>query len=99
MPTMMVSYAGGQSTRFDREYYVNKHLPLVMRAWKQHGLRSLAAFFPAEAESATPAVCLCEFRDDAAMEASLKSPESNTVMADIANFTDAKPTQSRIAPL
>ncbi len=47
MKTVFVTYAGDSSTRFDRQYYVEKHLPLVTAAWGPHGMQSIAAFFPA----------------------------------------------------
>jgi hypothetical protein len=31
-PLIYVTYAGTPDTRFDRDYYVNGHLPLVMEA-------------------------------------------------------------------
>ena len=41
-----VTYAGPAGSRFDREYYVERHLPLVLRAWTSYGLLGVAAFFP-----------------------------------------------------
>ena len=46
MINVFVTYPGTASTRFDREYYAEKHLPLVDRVWGPHGLESTAAFFP-----------------------------------------------------
>lgn len=99
METMYVTYPGDADTRFDREYYVSTHLPLVMKAWGGYGLESAAAFFPPSDGAGTIAVCICRFRDDAALRAALASPQSGPVMADIAKFTDATPAQSRAAPI
>ncbi|WNG85903.1 EthD family reductase [Mycobacterium sp. ITM-2016-00317] len=93
MTTMFVTYAGDASTRFDRDYYVDTHLPLVRAAWEPHGLRSATAFFPAGTVEGTIALAVCEFADDAAVDAALGSPDSAAVMADVANFTDASPTR------
>ena len=99
MTTIFVTYAGDADSRFDREYYVHKHIPLVVEAWRAHGLLSAAAFFPAGAGEGTIAICVCQFRDDAAVQASFGSPESARVMADIPHFTDVKPSQLRAVPL
>ena len=99
MTTLFVTYPGDARTRFDREYYVSKHLPLVQEAWGPHGLETIAAFFPSGEGAGTVAVCVCGFRDEAALQAALGSPQTPRVMADVAHFTDAKPSQSRAVPL
>ena len=99
MTTMYVTYPGDASTRFDRDYYVHHHLPLVMQSWGQYGLEGAAAFFPPDNGAGTIAICICRFRDEAALRAALASPQSGPVMADVARFTDAAPAQSRAAPL
>ncbi len=99
MKTVFVTYAGDSSTRFDRHYYVEKHLPLVTGAWAPYGLESIAAFFPAGSGEGTIAVCVCEFRDDEAISASLHAPETRAVMEDVAHFTDAKPKQLQTTQL
>ncbi len=99
MPTLFVTYPGDAGTRFDRDYYVASHLPMVMEAWGPCGLLSCAAFFPAGDGAGTVAVCICRFRDEAAVQAALGSPETPRVMADVTVFTDAKPAQSRAVVL
>lgn len=99
METMFVTYPGDAGTRFDRDHYVETHLPLVMEAWGPHGLESVAAFFPAGDGAGTVALAVCEFRDRAAVDAALDSPETGRVMADIENFTDAEPARSLAASL
>lgn len=94
-----VTYQGTPETRFDRAYYVDHHLPLVMRAWQPHGLASIAAFFPAIEQAGTIAVCECRFRDRAALDAAFASPETAAVMADVSRFTDAAPQRSCVVAL
>ena len=38
MITMYVTYPGDASTRFDRTYYVQHHVPLVMDVWDRSDL-------------------------------------------------------------
>ncbi len=99
MVTVFVTYPGAASTRFDREYYVAKHLPLVSRVWGLHGLESSAAFFPSGDGRGTIAVCVCHFRDELALSASLEDPDTKSVMDDVQHFTDAKPVQLKAAKL
>lgn len=94
-----VYYAGPAKSRFDREYYVGSHLPIVTDAWAKYGLISVRAFFPPEDESGTLAICECLFRDDSAVEAAFSSDEAPAVMADVAQFTDIAPKQLRAVPL
>lgn len=99
MTMLFVTYPGDASTHFDRDYYLSTHLPLVLEAWGPYGLETAAAFFPAGDGADMIAVCVCGFRDEAAIPAALASPQTERVMADVKNFTDAVPTQSRAVPL
>ncbi len=99
MTRVFVTYPGDAGTRFDRDYYVGTHLPLVLEAWRPYGLETVAAFFPSGNGVGTICICECVFRDDAALKAALASPQTGTVMADVPNFTDATPAQLRAAPL
>ena len=99
MTIVYVSYSGGKSTRFDRDYYVRDHLPLVMACWGPLGLQSCDVFWPADSRARTICIAECRFRDEAAMRAAFASPETSRVMADVARFTDARPTQSLAGPV
>lgn len=94
-----VTYQGTPETRFDRDYYVRQHLPLVMTAWRPHGLESVAAFFPAVAAAGTIAICECRFRDEASVDAAFASPATPGLMNDVPRFTDAAPARARPVPL
>ena len=52
--TVYVTYSGSAGARFDRTWYVERHLPLVMTSWSQYGLEEVRAFFPAP-------TCACRF--------------------------------------
>ena len=94
MQELYVTYPGDASTRFDRQYYVEKHLPLVLKSWRKYGLMTVAAFFPEGTGEGTIAICVCAFRDEGGVRASLTAPEAREVMEDVPRFTDAKPSQS-----
>lgn len=94
-----VVYRGAAESRFDRDYYVQSHVPLVERAFGPHGLLSAKAFFPPVSSDGTVAVCECRFRDDAALQAAFSSADAPAVMADVARFTDIQPQRVRVVPL
>lgn len=90
-----VTYHGTSQDRFDRDYYITAHLPLVIRAWSQYGLLGVTAFFPAPAQEGTVALCECIFRDECAVEAAFASPEASAVMADVLRYTALAPRRLR----
>ncbi|MBN3726557.1 EthD family reductase [Burkholderia sp. Ac-20379] len=101
LPIVYVAYEGTPDDRFDRRYYVERHLPLVMAAWRRYGLERVEAFFPAftRAAAGTLVICECRFCDEAAIDAAFGSPEAAAVMADVPAFTDLAPTRSRVVRL
>ena len=99
MITMYVTYAGDAQTPFDRDHWINVHMPLVREAWGPHGLVSAAGFFPSGDGGGLIAICPCVFRDEAAMNAALACPETGRVMADVKNVTDVPPSRSQAVPL
>ena len=98
MQLLYVTYPGDSTTRFDRNYYVHSHLPLVMEKWRRYGLESVAAFFPEGSGEGTIAICACCFRDEQATRNAMTSPEVREVMADLIYFTDAQPSRSISVP-
>ncbi|OWJ64169.1 hypothetical protein BWR60_26075 [Inquilinus limosus] len=94
---MIVTCSGG--TYFDRDYYVDVHLPLALACWQRHGLESAAAFFPRDDDAADVSVGIYRFRDEAALHAALASAETAAVMADVPRFTDAAVSRSVGTPI
>lgn len=90
--TMIVACSGG--TYFDRDYYVDVHLPLALACWQRHGLESASAFFPRDAGASVVSLGVYRFRDEAALHRALASAETEAVMADVPRFTDATVSRS-----
>lgn len=90
--TLIVTCGGG--TYFERDHYVDVHLPLALACWQRHGLESVSAFFPRDANAADVSVGIYRFRDEDGLHAALASAETEAVMADVSRFTDT--TVSRI---
>lgn len=99
MVTMYVTYAGTAETPFDRQHWINVHLPLVRDAWTKYGLDSVAGFFPQGDGGGIIAIAPCVFRDEAAMNAALASQETASVMADVVHVTAVTPRRSLAVPL
>ena len=99
MITMLVTYAGDERTPFDRDHWINVHLPLVRESWGPYGLVSAGGFFPQGDGAGLIAVAAVNFRDEAAMETALNSPETVQVMADVDIVTAVKPQRSIVKTL
>ena len=89
MTRMIVVCAGNASTRFDRDYYANRHLALTSECWAPYGLEAAEAFYPAGAGDGWLSIGVYRFRDRSGVDAALAAPETERVMADVPNFTDA----------
>jgi len=98
---LYVTYTGDAGSRFDRDYYLTKHMKLVQEVWGATGLESGTAFFPATGSSGVGTIAIAElkFRDQAAVEASFASPDTARVMADVKAYTDITPQIVRASPL
>lgn len=99
MITMLVTYAGDDTSRFDRDHWINVHFPLVRECWGPHGLVSAAGFFPQGDSAGLIAMGIVNFRNEMAMEAALASPETARVMADVDLVTDVKPQRGVVKPI
>lgn len=95
--TLIVTCSGG--TYFDRDHYVDVHLPLALACWQRHGLESASAFFPHGANAMEVSIGIYQFRDENALHAALASAETVTVMADVPRFTDASVSRALSTPL
>jgi uncharacterized protein (TIGR02118 family) len=93
--TLAVTYPAQGSAKFDVDYYLATHMPLVRHKWTQHGLVSARALIPDEVGPAYLAIALLEFTDSAALDRSLASAEATDVFGDVANFTDIAPVAVR----
>ena len=92
---MFVTYQGNAESRFDRTYYVERHLPMLRRLFGPLGMTSAQAFFPPVTETGTIAICECRYQDEAALKACFTSAGMPGLAADVGNFTDIMPVQVR----
>lgn len=97
MATLTVTYAAKPDAQFDRAYYDATHIPMLDTAWGEHGYVSAEVLYPADDAQPFVAMAVLRFRDQAAIDASLGSPRTAEVAADMANFTNLTPDLFRAA--
>jgi uncharacterized protein (TIGR02118 family) len=87
-----VMYQLGESGKFDMDYYLQSHMPLVHRLWGPAGLVGAQVLrgtgSPTGEPPAFAVITLLEFASLAAFKAAAKA-HGREVMGDIARFTDA----------
>jgi uncharacterized protein (TIGR02118 family) len=93
--TVTVMYPNTSGSKFDLDYYLKTHGPLVERLWRPHGLRSLKVVRGvATPDPNTPPpwriMALIEFSSLDQFKAAVKAA-GKEVMGDISNFTDVTP--------
>jgi uncharacterized protein (TIGR02118 family) len=90
MLSVVVLYPNQPSSRFDMEYYADRHLPLVRQRLAPMGMRSLS--YTVIADTSSPFRLLAELRfedkDSANRALAAHGPETQD---DIPNFTDVTP--------
>ncbi|HEX6859913.1 MAG TPA: EthD family reductase [Caulobacteraceae bacterium] len=94
MMVFSVLYPAKAGAKFDFDYYMATHIPLVREAFGSN-LKSVDVHQAMSAGdgSAAPFVAMAHlnFESPEAMQAALTSERAGEVMADIANFTDITP--------
>jgi uncharacterized protein (TIGR02118 family) len=90
--SLNVIYPNHDGARFDISYYCDTHIPLVMEVMKA-GSVILIEGIPMGA-AAAPYVMIAHFQfaSAEALKVALDNPRRAEVQADVANFTDIKPT-------
>jgi uncharacterized protein (TIGR02118 family) len=93
--TITVLYPNTPDSRFDVDYFVNTHIPLVKEHWGGKGLTSVKLLKGAgTADPGTPApyqvITVLGFESLQAFRAAAKESGA-AVIGDIANFTDVRP--------
>lgn len=95
MIRVIVSYPSQPDSRFDMDYYLNKHIPMVIQKLTPHGLASagvdqgISGGVPGSPAKFRMQAYL-NFPTIEAMQAGMGA-EAAGLMADIPNFTDIRP--------
>ena len=93
-PTMSLNviYPSHDGARFDTSYYRSTHIPLAMKVMK--AARVILIEGVPNGSSAAPYAMIAHFQfaSSEALKAALANPAMAEVRADVATFTDIKPT-------
>ncbi len=95
MVSLVVSYPNTPGARFDTDYYMATHMPLVEKHFRAHGLMARRVLFPDQPDAPYAAVTTLDFADEAAFAAATGAPEAAVVFADVANFTSIVPVSMK----
>lgn len=91
--TVMYPYSEG--ARFDWDYYVGTHMPLVREAFGPTGLADARALKGLPGPNGAPppyvAIALITYPDHESVVASMTGPRAGDVAGDLPNFTDITP--------
>jgi uncharacterized protein (TIGR02118 family) len=94
MIVVSVFYPKHSGLRFDHEYYLQKHTPLLKLRWNGLGLVNVELLRGASAldggQSAFEMIALLTFNSIEDMQAALAA-SGNEIVGDIANFTNVQP--------
>lgn len=95
MILVTVMYPAAPETRFDLDYYLGKHMPLVKERWTPHGLKhAQVAKGVGQPDGSAPVyqmIALLTFNSLADFKAAGKA-HGREIFADIPNFTDTQAT-------
>lgn len=91
-----VVYPNQDDIKFDMDYYLKTHMPLVDEKWKQHGLKGWeivkATHGLGDAKPAYAVQAQLIFDSAADFQKAMESEDAKPVFGDIPNFTNTQPT-------
>lgn len=99
MRTLFVTYRGAASDRFDREYFLDTHLPLAREIAEPLGMLSIEVFFPTSAATNIVAASVIVLRDEQAERDLFSSPRFSELVNDLPHYTNLQPERSLVAHL
>jgi uncharacterized protein (TIGR02118 family) len=93
-PTMSLNviYPNHEGARFDTSYYRSTHIPLAMKVMKAARVILIEGVPTGSAAAPIAMIAHFQFASAEALRAALADPGMAEVRADVAKFTDIKPT-------
>jgi uncharacterized protein (TIGR02118 family) len=86
----IVLYPRKEGSTFDLKYYESTHMPLVLKHWKQHGLKSFAISKLSE-DGPYSISATMEWESAESIGKALADPGSKEVFGDVSNFSSEQP--------
>jgi uncharacterized protein (TIGR02118 family) len=93
-PTMSLNviYPNHDGARFDTSYYRSTHIPLAMKVMNAASVILIEGVPNGSAAAPYAMIAHFQFASSEALQAALANPAMAEVRADVARFTDIKPT-------
>ena len=93
-PTMSfnVIYPNHEGARFDGNYYRSSHIPLVMKVMNATSVMLIEGVPTGSSPAPFAMIAHFQFASSEAIQAALANPAMAELRADVAKFTDIKPT-------
>jgi uncharacterized protein (TIGR02118 family) len=93
-PTMSLNviYPNQEGARFDTSYYRSTHIPLAMKVMKAASVLLIEGVPMGNSPAPYAMIAHFQFASSEAVTAALANPAMAEVRADVAKFTDIKPT-------
>jgi uncharacterized protein (TIGR02118 family) len=93
-PTMSLNviYPNQDGARFDASYYRSTHIPLAMKVMKAANVILIEGVPNGSSAAPYAMIAHFQFATSEALKAALANPAMAEVRADVARFTDIKPT-------
>ncbi|KAF1840391.1 uncharacterized protein K460DRAFT_322985 [Cucurbitaria berberidis CBS 394.84] len=87
---VFVAYPREEGSTFNKEYYLNTHIPLVQKYWGKHGMKSYAVT-ELNADGPYTFIATIDFETHEGFGAAIQDPNTKEVMDDVAKFSNVKP--------
>jgi uncharacterized protein (TIGR02118 family) len=87
---VIVAYPRNKDSKFDKEYYLSTHMPLVAKYWKKHGFKSYTVT-ELNADGPYTYSVVMEFESYEGWGAAGADPNTKEVMEDVKNFSNEQP--------
>ncbi|KAI0839634.1 hypothetical protein F5Y06DRAFT_11374 [Hypoxylon sp. FL0890] len=91
MATATVSVVYPAGTKFDMDYYIKSHMPLVQKNWSKYGLKSWKVGHYTNPEAPYVVQAWLEWEDPTQWGKATATPEAKEIFDDVANFSDKSP--------
>jgi uncharacterized protein (TIGR02118 family) len=87
---VIVLYPRKEGSTFDKEHYLKTHMPLAMKHWEKHGMKSYAVT-ELNDDSPYSYTVVIEFDSHDGFGKAGQDPGTKEVMDDVTNFSSEKP--------
>ncbi|ETN39675.1 uncharacterized protein HMPREF1541_05901 [Cyphellophora europaea CBS 101466] len=85
-----ISYPRIPNSRFDRDYYLHKHMPLASAIWAPHNVKVLAVFATEDPNAPYQLQAILEWESKEAWERARAAEATQKLLEDMPRYTDVE---------